>query len=76
VFQDASKGQNDIRMVRMRKGARRGRAYRVDDAGPHAGNAWRPRLVCNGARALALWEDERDGPAQIYFARVKLARLG
>jgi hypothetical protein len=70
VFQDASKGQNDIRAVL--NGAR---ARRVDDAGPRAGNAWRPRLACTGRRALALWEDERDGVAQIYFARAKLRRL-
>jgi hypothetical protein len=75
AFQDASKGQNDIRIVHMRDGARRGKAYRVDDAGPRAGNAWRPRLACGGAQVLAAWEDERDGPAQIYFARAKLARL-
>ncbi len=75
VFQDASRGQNDVRAVLMRRGAKRGRARRVDDAGPRAGNAWRPRLACSGGRALALWEDERDGPAQIYFARAKLARL-
>ena len=53
----------------------RGKARRVDDAGPRAGNAWRPRLACAGGRVLALWEDERDGPAQIYFARAKLNRL-
>jgi hypothetical protein len=76
VFQDASKGQNDIRAVYMKRGERRGRARRVDDAGPRAGNAWRPRLACTPRRALTLWEDERDGVAQIYFARAKLRRLG
>ena len=75
LFQDAGKGQNDIRAVLMKRGTKRGKARRVDDAGPRAGNAWRPRLACGGGRALALWEDERDGPAQIYFARAKLKRL-
>ena len=75
AFQDASKGQNDIRAVFMKGGTKRGRPRRVDDAGPRAGNAWRPRLACAGGRVLALWEDERDGPAQIYFARAKLKRL-
>jgi hypothetical protein len=74
VFQDASKGQNDVRAVYVKRG-KRGRARRVDDAGPRAGNAWRPRLACSGDDVLALWEDERDGPAQIYFARAKLGRL-
>jgi hypothetical protein len=75
VFQDASKGQNDIRAVYMRRGTKRGGARRVDDAGPRAGNAWRPRLACTRRHALALWEDERDGVAQIYAARAKLDRL-
>jgi hypothetical protein len=75
AFQDASKGQNDIRAVFMKGGTKRGRARRVDDAGSRAGNAWRPRLACGRGRALALWEDERDGLAQIYFARAKLKRL-
>jgi predicted amidohydrolase len=74
AFQDASRGQNDIRAVYVR-GARRGRAHRVDDAGPRAGNAWRPRIACSGGAAVALWEDERDGPAQIYFARAPVSRL-
>jgi len=75
AFQDASKGQNDIRAVYMKRGMKRGRARRVDDGGPRAGNAWRPRLACTRRHAVALWEDERDGPAQIYFARAKLGRL-
>ena len=70
VFQDASKGQNDIRAV-----LNDGRTRRVDDGGPRAGNAWRPRVACAGRRALVLWEDERNGVAQIYFARANLRRL-
>ena len=75
AFQDASKGQNDVRAVFMKGGTKRGKPRRVDDAGPRAGNAWRPRLACAGGRVLAMWEDERDGPAQIYFARANLKRL-
>jgi hypothetical protein len=75
VFQDASKGQNDIRAVYMRGGRKRGKARRVDDVGARGGNAWRPRLACSGDRVIALWEDERDGVPQIYFARAKLKRL-
>jgi hypothetical protein len=74
AFQDASKGQNDVRAVYVR-GGKRGRARRVDDAGPRAGNAWRPRVVCSGDRVIAAWEDERDGPAQIYFGLSSVSRL-
>jgi hypothetical protein len=75
AFQDASRGQNDIRLVRMRGGTKRGRAWRVDDAGDRGGNAWRPRLGCWGDRVLAAWEDERDGPPQIYIASTSAGRL-
>jgi hypothetical protein len=75
AFQDASRGQSDIRAVHMRGGAKRGRARRVDDAGSRGGNAWRPRLACSGGNVVALWEDERDGPAQIYFARSAIRKL-
>ena len=75
AFQDASKGQNDVRAAYVKRGRKRGRPRRVDDGGPRAGNAWRPRLACSGKRVLALWEDERDGPAQIYFARTTIGRL-
>ena len=75
AFQDASKGQNDIRAAFMKKGRKRGKAHRVDDAGRRGGNAWRPRLACSGKKVLVLWEDERDGPPQIYFARSSLSTL-
>ena len=75
VFQDASRGQNDIRAVYVKGGRKRGKARRVDDTGSRGGNAWRPRLACAGGKALALWEDERDGPPQIYFARARLGKL-
>lgn len=75
AFQDAARGQNDIRIVYMRKGRERGRARRVDDAGRRGGNSWRPRLGCWRRHVLALWEDERDGPAQVYVARSTLRRL-
>jgi predicted amidohydrolase len=75
AFQDASRGQNDIRIVRMRGGTTRGPAHRVDDAGSRGGNAWRPRLGCWNGRVLAAWEDERDGPPQIYAATAAARRL-
>ena len=68
AYQDASRGQNDIQAVMLRGGTKRGAVRRVDDAGDRGGNAWRPRLGCWGDRIVAVWEDERDGPAQIYAA--------
>jgi hypothetical protein len=75
AFQDASKGQNDVRAVYVRGGRRRGKAHRVDDVGRRGGNAWRPRVACARKRVLTLWEDERDRVPQIYFASAKLGRL-
>lgn len=69
AFQDASAGQNDIRLADVADGRAAPRPVRVDDAGRLGGNAWRPRLACSGRRQLIAWEDERDGPPQIYVAR-------
>ena len=69
AYQDASRGQNDVSAVFMRGGTKRGAVRRVDDAGERGGNAWRPRLGCWGDRVIAAWEDERDGPPQVYAAR-------
>ncbi|MEX2195549.1 MAG: sialidase family protein [Thermoleophilaceae bacterium] len=75
AFQDAASGQNDIRIARLADGERRGPAYRVDDAGRGGGNAWRPRLACSRGGVLAAWEDERDGPQQVYAAVARSRRL-
>jgi hypothetical protein len=75
AFQDASRGQNDIRLVHLRGGTQRGPVRRVDDAGDRGGNAWRPRLGCWGDRVVAAWEDERDGPPQVYAAVSTAGRL-
>jgi hypothetical protein len=56
-------------------GRRRGGALRVDDGGPGAGDAWRPRLDCWGGRAVVAFESERDGPPQVYVARAPLRKL-
>jgi hypothetical protein len=67
AFQDASAGRSVVRAVTVRgAGSRRGRARLISDAGAHAGNAWRPQLACSGGRAVAVWEDERDGPPRLY----------
>lgn len=74
AFQDAAKGFNEVRIVHMRGGAKRGRARRVSDA-PRAGNAWRPQLGCWRGDVLAVWEDERDGPSRLYSAFAAARRL-
>ena len=74
IFQDSSRGRSDIRVVHVRAG-RRGRALLVSDAGPAGGNAWRPQLGCSGRRLIAVWEDERDGPPQIYSAVANASRI-
>jgi hypothetical protein len=67
AFQDASAGRSVIRAVTVRGGAlKRGRTRLVSDAGARGGNAWRPQLACSGGRAVAVWEDERDGPPRLY----------
>lgn len=75
AFQDARSGQNDVRVARVGPAGERGPAYRVDDAGRRGGNAWRPRLACSRGAVLAAWEDERDGPPQVYAAVGRSRRL-
>jgi predicted amidohydrolase len=75
AFQDSSRGQADVQAVFIGGGAATGAVRRVDDAGDRGGNAWRPRLACWGDDVLAAWEDERDGPPQIYAARSRISRL-
>ena len=75
AYQDASRGQNDVYAVHLRGGTKRGTARRVDDVGDRGGNAWRPRLGCWGDRVIAAWEDERDGPAQVYSSVTTVGRL-
>jgi hypothetical protein len=67
AFQDASMGRSVVRAVTVRGSAlKRGRAHLLSDAGVRGGNAWRPQLACSGGRAMAVWEDERDGPPRLY----------
>ncbi len=75
AWQDHRAGDGDIRAARLR-GGRPQRTVRVDDTGRGGSNQWRPALARSGGRVVAAWEDERDGPPQIFTARVALRRLG
>jgi hypothetical protein len=76
AFQDASTGTGVVRAVTVRNGSlKRGRARLVSDAGTRGGNAWRPQLSCSGGRAVAVWEDERDGPPRLYSSFGSARRL-
>ena len=67
AFQDSSAARSAVRVV-----SPRGRAHLLRGASV-AGNAWRPRIACSKGRAVVVWEDERDGPSQLYYA-VRSAR--
>ena len=75
AWQDSAPGPCDILIARVRPGAAGGRAHRVDDTGRAGWNQWRPALAVARGRVIAAWEDERDGPAQIYAARAPVARI-
>jgi hypothetical protein len=76
AFQDAAAGRSVVRAVTVRGAAsKRGRARLVSDAGARGGNAWRPQLACSGGRVVAVWEDERDGPARLYSSFGSARRL-
>jgi hypothetical protein len=56
-----------VRAVTVRgASAKRGKTRLVSDGGARAGNSWRPQIACSGGRVVAVWEDERDGPARLY----------
>ena len=58
------------------RGAVTRRRVRVDDGGRRGWNAWRPALATvSGGHVLAAWEDERDGPGQIFVARARAGAL-
>jgi hypothetical protein len=76
AFQDGSSGRDAVRVQALASGGGRRGSVRTVSATPRrAGNQWRPRLACSRGRVLALWEDQRDGPAQIYRASVHARRL-
>lgn len=74
AWQDHRHGPADILAARVTPKAA-DRPVRVDDTGTQGSNQWRPALALAGGTLVAAWEDERDGPAQIFFARVPEARI-
>jgi Carbon-nitrogen hydrolase len=64
AFQDSSGVRSAIRVVAMRSGVKRGRAHLLSD---RRGSAWRPQIACSVGRAVAVWEDDRDGPPRLYY---------
>ncbi len=75
AWQDHLRGPGDIVAARLR-GSRWGRPVRVDDTGRAGWNQWRPALASTGSTVVAAWEDERDGPAQVFAARARASRIG
>jgi hypothetical protein len=43
-----------------------GRLRRVDDAGARDVNSWRPAIARSARRVVVAWEDDRDGPSNIF----------
>ncbi|MFL5844825.1 MAG: hypothetical protein ACJ762_09040 [Solirubrobacteraceae bacterium] len=73
AWQDHRDGTGDIYAARV-SGASAGKPVRVDDTGTKGWNQWRPAVTVSGRFVIAAWEDERDGPAQVFFSRAP-ARL-
>jgi predicted amidohydrolase len=74
AWEDHRHGDGDVYATRVG-----GRPVRVDDSGNAGWNQWRPALaISNPAHPelLVAWEDERDGPSQILFARAPVRRIG
>lgn len=74
AWQDHRRGAGDLYAARV-TARKAGRAVRVDDSGTRGWNQWRPALAASRGRIVAAWEDERDGPAQIFFARAPTRRI-
>jgi hypothetical protein len=72
VWQDMRRGVGDIRIAHIvRSQPYDGPTRRIDGHGA-AGNAWRPALAVSGTHAIVAWEDDRDGPSQVYVRRMPL----
>lgn len=74
AWQDHRRGPADILASQVNMAGSR-RPVRVDDSGHRGWNQWRPALAISGRSVIAAWEDERDGPPQIFVARARLGRI-
>ena len=74
AWQDHAQGSADIAVARVGP-SRIGPAHRVDDSGRAGWNQWRPALARTSRAIVAAWEDDRDGPANIFVARARPARI-
>ncbi|MDX6664125.1 MAG: hypothetical protein QOG68_331 [Solirubrobacteraceae bacterium] len=75
AWQDHRDGPGDIYAARVSK-TRASRPVRVDDSGRQGANQWRPAAVRSGNDLVVAWEDERDGPSQIFFASAPIRLIG
>jgi hypothetical protein len=66
AWQEMARGTGDIWLARVGTHARR----RLVAAG-RRGNRWRPALAISGPSAVVAWEDDRDGPSQVYVRRIR-----
>jgi hypothetical protein len=61
-----ARGTGEIWLARLGS-----KVHRVRVAAARRGNRWRPALALSRSRAVVAWEDDRDGPSQIYVRRVR-----
>lgn len=74
AWQDHRDGDGDLLAARV-TAKKAGKPVRVDDSGRRGWNQWRPALSVAGGAVIAAWEDERDGPPQIFFALARASRI-
>lgn len=75
AWQSHGRGHPDVHAAVIRSG-RRGRVRRVDDTRLEGSAQHRPAVAVTDRRIVVAWEDDRDGPAQIYVARAAPSRMG
>lgn len=77
AWQDHREGPGDVLIRRLSSaGAPAGAVRSVADQPRGSGaNRWRPELAAAGSRVVAAWEDERDGPPQIFAASAAISSI-
>ena len=79
AFQDMRAGPPSVALTRVRRPGEAAAAppVRIDDTGDGVSAQWRPALVqtVGGRRVLAAWEDDRDGPTNVFAAAAPVDRL-